>query len=303
MYETLESLRNTVQIPLVKISRSDKTVARGDPNQDDEIADLMRNIKNNGLLNPITVAIIRGTEENEDTKRYTIVTGNRRYEAIKRLDIKTIKAFVLPFGMTAPEHEMLTLSENMLRKNYTPEERARIIQLMLESWGGDSKSLAQALGYSSARMIDKWLSTLNLDPATARRIIGTPAQIQKRSELVAKLPVPSQGPTVDILNEKNPSDNEASVMVTAIRRHPTVPPREVVENLLSQPQRTTMQVGLNEKENEALELACAKARLTKPALIEKIIGDYLRDNGFLQQVELRISASSSSSSPSSSANQ
>jgi ParB-like chromosome segregation protein Spo0J len=46
-------------------------------------------------MNAITVTVVKGTEQNEDTQRYGVVTGNRRFEAVKSLNHDTIKALVL----------------------------------------------------------------------------------------------------------------------------------------------------------------------------------------------------------------
>jgi ParB-like chromosome segregation protein Spo0J len=180
---------------------------------------------------------------------------------------------------------MLTLSENMLRKNYTPQERAKIIQIMLDNWGGDKTALAKALGYSSAKVIDNWLAPLNLDPEVTEVLRGDSATITRRAALLAKLPRPVQVLTAEILNEKNPSDNEASKIVNAIKQNPNEPPVTVVERLESMPRMTSMIVYLTQNVNDAFEYACRELRLTKPKLAEKIIEEYLTKEDYYEKAK------------------
>ena len=289
MYETLEQLKNIVHIPVWKISRSDATEGRGDPKLDAAMESLVNNIKNQGLIHAITVDVIKGTEESEDTKRYKVVVGDRRFEAVKIAGKETIKSVVLPSSMSASEKEMLTLSENILRRNYTLHERAKVVQKMLENWDNDKTALARALGYSSAAVIDTWLAPLNLDPAAVEVLKGPSALITKRAALLAKLPKPVQVLTAEIINEKNPNDHDLRKMVSAIKNNPDVPPRTVVENLDSLPRMTSMLVYLTQNVNEAFEEACKKLNLTKPKLAEKIIEEYLIREGYLTPETIGIS--------------
>jgi ParB/RepB/Spo0J family partition protein len=277
MYESLQT-EEYKEIAVSAIHRTPDETGRGDPQKDPEIENLARNIKNQGLSQPITVV-----ERALESGQYDVVIGNRRFEAWKMAlpDKETIKCLVLPKDTSTTRKDMLTISENILRLNYTAHDRAKVIQRMIENWGGDKTSLAKALGYSSAKVINDWLAPLGLDPEVMQMLKGPASLTAKRATLIAKLPRPAQKQAAEIINEKATSEYEARKIINAIKHSPTEDPKTVVERLQSMPRTTSMMVSLSEPVNVALEKASADARLIKAKLAEKAIEEYLTRKGYL----------------------
>lgn len=102
-----------------------------------EIESLAQSIKKTGLINPIRVRRVRGGF-------YEIVTGHRRYEAFKRLHKGTIPAVLVE---SADEESAIErVVENLQREDLRPIELARGIQTLLENYGLDENTVAQAVG-------------------------------------------------------------------------------------------------------------------------------------------------------------
>lgn len=190
MYETLDQAKEYKEIAVSAIRRTNESVkeGRGDPERDPGLENLIRDIKSNGLSHPRTVELIEGTDQDgEDGKLYRIVIGNRRFEAVKRAHWPSLKCLVRP-GLSATRKEVLIFSENIHRLDYTPYERAKVIQRMVDDWGGDKTALAKALGYTSASVINDWLAPLALDPEateTLKKAQLGPAVTAKRTALIA----------------------------------------------------------------------------------------------------------------------
>lgn len=277
------------EIAVSAIIRTTESIeeGRGDPERDHQIENLARNIQNQGLVQPITV--VETDSSTAGARQYEVIIGNRRFEAWKIAfpDKKSIKCLVLPRGPTTARKDMLIASENILRLNYTPMDRARVILRILKYWVDDDGNedrvgLARALGYSTVKVINDWLLPLSIDPAIMEALKGPPELKAKRGQLVAKLPKPVQKLAVEILNERaGTSDYEARRIVNVIKRHPQDPPNEAVERFLREPQTTSLLVTLSEPVNKAMEMAMADLRLIKARVAEKAIEEFLTKYGYL----------------------
>lgn len=121
--------------------------------QFDDIEELAANIKEHGLLQPITVV----KKEN----KYMIVSGERRYKAHLHNKAKTIIALI----MTSSDEQVeeLTLIENIQRSDLTDFEVAKYILKLWESGRYEKKSdLANRIGKSDT-FVSKAFSCLKLD--------------------------------------------------------------------------------------------------------------------------------------------
>ena len=90
--------------------------------QDKDIADLMRSIKQHGLLQPIGL-----WHENDE---YIIAFGNRRFEAMKKLGWNKLEDGeykILP-QLTRQEFLFLNTTENVQRKEIQPIELGKIVR-------------------------------------------------------------------------------------------------------------------------------------------------------------------------------
>jgi hypothetical protein len=92
-----------------------------------EIEKLAANIKEVGLLQPITVEIIDATFQ-----RYRLVTGHRRVLAYRKLGYETIPALIFEKGKEISKH-LVQLFENLYRADLHALEKANGVVLYVHS--------------------------------------------------------------------------------------------------------------------------------------------------------------------------
>ena len=100
-----------------------------------------------GLLQPIVV------QSNGD--RYEVVVGQRRYLAAKQLRWETIPAFILARRFDRDQSTILSLSENIQRRDLSARDQAEACAYLLERLGTISK-VAEVLDVST-RTVRNWL--------------------------------------------------------------------------------------------------------------------------------------------------
>ena len=111
---------NAEDIPINKIHRH-QNVRVSPLSKKEEVASLMASIKQFELFHPIHV-----TKDGPGVDTYSIVLGNRRLVACKKLGWKTIPAFVHYDIMEYKEFLLRNTSENLERKNVAELELGRI---------------------------------------------------------------------------------------------------------------------------------------------------------------------------------
>jgi ParB family transcriptional regulator, chromosome partitioning protein len=119
-----------------------------DPNQPREefepeaLARLAESIKSKGLLQPISVRRIEGSD------RFIIVAGERRWQAANKAGLSTITCIVFDRELPASEILALQCIENLLRENLTRTEQARAFKTLLTVNNWTQAELARELGIS-----------------------------------------------------------------------------------------------------------------------------------------------------------
>ena len=100
--------------------------------------ELTKSIKEKGILQPLTVV-------KNGVKYYNVVAGNRRLEAAKAAGLKSCPCIVT--DMNEKEQAAVMLIENMQRRNLTPYEEAKGVQICLDL-GISETDLAKKTGFS-----------------------------------------------------------------------------------------------------------------------------------------------------------
>lgn len=108
-----------------------------------DMKDLSESLLLHGQLSPI---LLRPKEEN--SRKYEIVYGNRRFDAAKKLGWTSIKAQIAK--VTKSEALVLAFTENSDREDFTDYEKALLLQKMHEASGKKYKELAKLVGRSPA---------------------------------------------------------------------------------------------------------------------------------------------------------
>ena len=119
------------------------------------LAELAASIKENGLIQPITV---RALPEG----RYMIVAGERRWRAHVLAGLETIEANLIE--ITDSERDILAIVENLQRADITPLEEGRAFQRVLDT-GVTAEELADRLGLKQPWRITERTALLRLNPS------------------------------------------------------------------------------------------------------------------------------------------
>ena len=136
--------------------------------------ELAESIKRQGVLQPITVRPVDGTD------RYGIVFGERRYRASVIAGRDEIPAIVSE--LSDEEAEEMAITENLQRKDVTPIEEANAYQKLMESGRYDVQSLAEQFG-KNENYIRTRLKFVSLIPEIAELLEKDEITISVASEI------------------------------------------------------------------------------------------------------------------------
>ena len=94
---------------------------------DENLNELANNIKNNGLLNPLTV------KYNKKNDTYEIIAGQRRFMACKKLLISKIKCTILDDTINEKDQIKISLIENVQREQMKISEKVKAYKKLYKS--------------------------------------------------------------------------------------------------------------------------------------------------------------------------
>ena len=139
------------QIPLSQIDRNP-----GQPRvrfDDESLSSLSESIRSSGILQPLLV-----TEQ--DSGRYTIVAGERRFRAARMAGLTDVPCLVRT--MTREEILAAALIENLQREDLNPVEAAEGIRALMDECSLTQEQIAARLGQSRPAIANT-LRLLSLD--------------------------------------------------------------------------------------------------------------------------------------------
>lgn len=148
---------------------------------EESLQELADSIRENGLIQPITVRKIDGG--------YEIIAGERRYRACKMADYTEIPCYIM--SPTEEQAAQMALVENVQRENLSAIEEAKsYVQIMRQS-GMTQEQVAKKIGKSQSAVANK-IRLLNLPDEIqqavidsriserhARALLSAPAEKQK----------------------------------------------------------------------------------------------------------------------------
>ena len=109
---------------------------------------LANSIREVGILQPIRV---RAVDIEDGETRYTIVSGQRRYEAAKMLGLKSVPCLVIDEPRDASHTLVSQVTENLQRKAMTASELALAVQSLVQS-GATQEAVAHKLGIQPSQV-------------------------------------------------------------------------------------------------------------------------------------------------------
>ncbi|MGN1101247.1 MAG: ParB/RepB/Spo0J family partition protein [Huintestinicola sp.] len=125
----------------------------------DDIFGLAESIKENGILQPLTV------RKQDDT--YILIAGERRLRASKLAGLSTVPCIVI--DMTERNSALMALLENIQRKDLSFFDEAEAIEQLLDFYGMTQEDAAARLGKSQSSIANK-LRLLKLDKDLRKKI-------------------------------------------------------------------------------------------------------------------------------------
>lgn len=111
----------------------------------DALAELAESIKAHGVIQPIIV-IARRNADPSDSVRYSIVCGERRYQAAHKAGLSAIPALIRDYD--EDEAAVLALLENLQREDLTPLEEGEYLLQLKQKYGFTEEQLGERLGKS-----------------------------------------------------------------------------------------------------------------------------------------------------------
>ncbi len=118
------------------------------------LEELARSIKDNGIIQPITLRQI-------SPERYQLVTGERRWRAAGLIGLKKVPAIIRDYS----DLQMMevALIENLQREDLNPIEEAQAYQKMIDEFDMTQENVAQKVGKSRSSIANT-VRLLNLAP-------------------------------------------------------------------------------------------------------------------------------------------
>ncbi|MHA3024859.1 ParB/RepB/Spo0J family partition protein [Mycobacterium sp. BMJ-28] len=131
----------------------------------DALAEMVHSIKEFGVMQPIVVRVVPGTDAGDE--RYQLVMGERRWRASQEAGLTAIPAIV----RETADSDMLrdALLENIHRAQLNPLEEAAAYQQLLEEFDVTHDELAVRIGRSRP-LISNMIRLLRLPIAVQRRV-------------------------------------------------------------------------------------------------------------------------------------
>ena len=174
MFERRKSAGKIYQLP-VEVIRPSPFQARTSFNEQ-ELAGLAQSIRENGLLQPISVRRVEGG--------YELVAGERRLRACKLAKMPTIPAILCdyPDGRTAA----LGLLENLQREDLNPFGQAQGLRDVIVLWDCTQAEAAKRLGMAQPTLANK-LRLLQLT-ADQRQFVLDNGLTERHARAVLRLP-------------------------------------------------------------------------------------------------------------------
>ncbi len=268
------SLGTIYDVELRDIEVSTDNVRLSDPMTD--VSELAASIKRHGLLQPV---VLLGSYGNPP---YQLVTGQRRFLAHKQiLRTKTIRA-VFAGNLTRTQSVVRSLVENMQRVELEYEDTAKAVTFLYDKFGKDERRVASETGLSLKRVRDyiliearatskmkSWIKNRRVSPMDVKRSIRAAQEnLDKAEELLELImkykPTVHQKRRIVMYGESDKRASAKTILEQALKPH-------VEENII---------ITLPDELRHALVRATKSLEMEPDELASKILGDWLRTQGF-----------------------
>jgi ParB/RepB/Spo0J family partition protein len=217
-----------------------------------DVVDLMQSISEKGILEPLLVRPVDG--------RYELVVGSRRFEAARRLGMKTVPAVAK--SMLDEDALIISLVENIQRRDVEPEEEYDALMKLKKlnpALYSTTDQLAKVIG-KSRQYIEDHVAAVEtvkmIRRSTKKSTIAVKESPTKEERREGTLPIKhaaflhkaEEAPLVQKLPEEKRA-KKLSALAETIAELPRPEAREVVERFVMAPERPMKEI---KKEAETL---------------------------------------------------
>jgi ParB family chromosome partitioning protein len=269
-----KALEQIHEIPLTEITISHDNVRHSDPTKN--LDELAASIKKHGLLQPV---VLKGEFGQPP---YQLISGQRRFLAHQQiLHTPTIRA-VFAGNLSKTAAVIRSLVENLQRLDLRYEDTAKAVTYLYEKFGKDDRAVQRETGLSlrtvrdfiliearATPRIKKLLTQRKVSPADVKRAIRAAQDNMKKAEDL-----------IDLIIKNKPTAHQKRrlVVVGESRKGASA---ESIFNEAQKPQiEQTMVVSLPEDLVKALTKATKSLALGPEELAVKVLGEWLRAQGF-----------------------
>ncbi len=156
------------------------------------LEDLTENIKENGILQPLTVTRL-------DNGKYQLIAGHRRLLAAGKAGLDTVPVVVL--DKTREEVAVLAVIENLQREDLNFFEQAMAIQSLMTNLNLTQQQVGQKLSLSQPAIANK-LKLLQFPKELQTKILAFNLS-ERHARAVARLPREKQSRALDYIIHNN----------------------------------------------------------------------------------------------------
>ena len=239
---------------------------------EEKIKELAESIKQNGLLQSITVRDI-------GNGFYELIAGERRLRAIKYLQYPKTKAIVKE--LTDEQMATLALIENIQREELTPIEEAHAYQELLRINKLTQDELAKSLGKTQATVANKLrllkLSKKVIDAINTKKITERHgrAMVKLDSSAQEKLLIQILSQNLNVSQTEEKIDTYLKIKKDTKVFNPTVnyDGQKIIAKLIKEIAKLEEKynINLNKEEEETMESVVIK--VTVPRFVKKEVND------------------------------
>ena len=141
-------------IPVELIDVAEENVRKDQAFGKDNNDELMKeHLSKFDLLQPVVVRF------DDESRRYKLLIGRRRFFALSAKGVREVPAVITELEGT--EAEAASLFENLIRKDLSPLEKARMVKKLVDATGGGITGTSAKYGLPKST-ISEWLSILRM---------------------------------------------------------------------------------------------------------------------------------------------
>jgi ParB family chromosome partitioning protein len=238
------------------------------------IKELADSIAKKGLLQPIVVAPINGG-------KFEILLGQRRFLAHKELELPTIRAQILDEAVDPMEAKVLSLTENMMRRDISRKDKIDVCTVLYKRYG-TMKDVADATGLPY-REVSQYVKydrlKAELKELVDSNVVGVDVAL-KAQDAVEATGYDSDD-AVMLAKELEPMSGAARDQLVKFAQEPSDRPMsEVIEESKEQTKVTQVIVTLGPRAHAALQEVATEEGTTQDDAAGDLLGEALRTRGY-----------------------